>query len=66
MKKLSMICLVAVLASCSPAAQKQEKTSGTVNPDKTIVYTCSMHPEVAETQPGTCPKCGMDLVEKQH
>jgi P-type Cu+ transporter len=25
------------------------------------VYTCPMHPEVRETQPGTCPKCGMAL-----
>ena len=26
------------------------------------MYTCSMHPEVMEAQPGKCPKCGMDLV----
>ena len=25
-------------------------------------YTCSMHPEVRLDRPGTCPKCGMDLV----
>jgi len=24
-------------------------------------YTCPMHPEVQSDQPGTCPKCGMDL-----
>ena len=24
-------------------------------------YTCSMHPEVKEDHPGSCPKCGMDL-----
>jgi DNA-directed RNA polymerase subunit RPC12/RpoP len=27
-------------------------------------YTCPMHPEVQSEQPGTCPKCGMKLVEK--
>lgn len=27
------------------------------------VYTCPMHPEVQSDQPGTCPKCGMELVE---
>ncbi len=27
-------------------------------------YTCSMHPEIASDKPGTCPKCGMDLVQK--
>ncbi len=24
-------------------------------------YTCPMHPEVAQAQPGTCPFCGMAL-----
>lgn len=27
-------------------------------------YTCSMHPEVTANEPGKCPKCGMDLVQK--
>ncbi len=26
------------------------------------MYTCPMHPEVRESSPGVCPKCGMDLV----
>jgi RND family efflux transporter MFP subunit len=25
-------------------------------------WTCPMHPEVRESSPGRCPKCGMDLV----
>ncbi|MEX2647545.1 MAG: heavy metal translocating P-type ATPase [Alphaproteobacteria bacterium] len=25
------------------------------------IYTCPMHPEVRQTGPGTCPKCGMAL-----
>jgi Cu(I)/Ag(I) efflux system membrane fusion protein len=29
------------------------------------VYTCPMHPEVQSDKPGSCPKCGMDLVEKK-
>ncbi|HXU94016.1 MAG TPA: heavy metal-binding domain-containing protein [Gallionella sp.] len=29
-----------------------------------VSYTCPMHPEVRQTLPGTCPKCGMALVEK--
>lgn len=28
-------------------------------------YTCPMHPEVISDKPGRCPKCGMDLVEKE-
>ena len=29
------------------------------------VYTCPMHPEVKEPQPGLCPDCGMNLVKSQ-
>ena len=25
------------------------------------MYTCPMHPEVRQREPGTCPKCGMEL-----
>lgn len=28
------------------------------------VYFCPMHPEVRQNGPGTCPKCGMDLVKE--
>ncbi len=29
-----------------------------------VVYTCPMHPEVQSSEPGKCPKCGMNLVKK--
>lgn len=28
------------------------------------IYTCPMHPEVQESKPGACPKCGMALFRK--
>jgi len=28
-------------------------------------YTCPMHPEVVQDEPGNCPKCGMTLVPRQ-
>lgn len=28
-------------------------------------YTCPMHPEVVQSGPGKCPKCGMDLVPRK-
>jgi FtsP/CotA-like multicopper oxidase with cupredoxin domain len=31
-------------------------------PDGPVVYTCPMHPEVVQDEPGTCPQCGMKLV----
>ena len=30
-----------------------------------IEYTCSMHPEVVQDEPGSCPKCGMDLTPRE-
>ncbi len=27
------------------------------------IYTCPMHPEINATKPGSCPKCGMNLVK---
>jgi hypothetical protein len=27
-------------------------------------YTCPMHPEIHESKPGNCPKCGMNLVQE--
>lgn len=29
--------------------------------DASSLYTCGMHPDVLEEEPGTCPICGMDL-----
>lgn len=30
--------------------------------DKETLYTCSMHPQIKQNEPGDCPICGMDLV----
>lgn len=32
--------------------------------DKSVLYTCPMHPEVEQIGPGSCPKCGMALEPK--
>ena len=28
-------------------------------------YTCAMHPQIHESKPGNCPKCGMTLVKEK-
>lgn len=27
-----------------------------------VIYTCTMHPEITQSAPGKCQKCGMGLV----
>lgn len=38
-----------------------------LNEQQTVAghYACPMHPEVQQDRPGTCPKCGMQLVVRQ-
>ena len=36
-----------------------DKTTVPASDEK--IYTCPMHPEVQQDQPGYCPKCGMAL-----
>ncbi|MEL6837512.1 MAG: efflux RND transporter periplasmic adaptor subunit [Bacteroidota bacterium] len=38
--------------------QAKEQTSGSDSED---VWTCSMHPNIRQNEPGECPICGMDL-----
>jgi len=38
----------------APAPAAAEPAAGTV-------YTCPMHPEIRQSHPGNCPKCGMTL-----
>ncbi|MDR2235830.1 MAG: multicopper oxidase domain-containing protein [Chryseobacterium sp.] len=47
-------------AMAKPAGQPDHKAHAQT------VYTCPMHPEVTSDQPRKCPKCGMELVEKDH
>jgi Cu+-exporting ATPase len=34
-------------------------------PQRTIEYTCPMHPEIVRSQTGTCPICGMALEPRE-
>lgn len=50
-----------------PAANKttaKPKSSQLPSQHKAL-YSCPMHPEVTSDQSGKCPKCGMELVEKE-
>jgi hypothetical protein len=47
-------------------AQPPSPNKPTPASDEKIVYTCPMHPDVKSDKPGSCPKCGMDLVAVKH
>lgn len=48
-------CLLLILYSC-----KDKKKVAQETPD--VFYTCSMHPQIMEPNPGKCPICHMDLI----
>ncbi|GAA4429732.1 efflux RND transporter periplasmic adaptor subunit [Pontibacter saemangeumensis] len=52
---LLAILLLITLGACSHG-EEQEHAEGTTE------YTCPMHPQIVQNEPGTCPVCGMDLV----
>lgn len=61
MKKVTMLCMLLITTACT---QQQPKTKAQAKKTTGIQYTCTMHPDVLSSKPGTCPKCGMQLVEK--
>ena len=74
MKKITMfflqIVLVVLISSCQQS--KDNSGQGAAPADSAsqeemahVTYTCTMHPEVVSDKPGKCPKCGMELVEKE-
>lgn len=49
-----LILAISLLSSCS----------GRQNENESTYYTCPMHPQIHEDEPGDCPICGMPLVLK--
>jgi hypothetical protein len=69
MKKLkSMVTVLALLSLAGTAAfvvgckHRDSEEHGSMN--HVHHYSCPMHPEVVQSSPGNCPKCGMALVHK--
>lgn len=57
-----------VSASPVPASENHQRSLSAINaPSQGKVWVCPMHHEIMQDHPGTCPICGMDLVEaKDH
>ena len=67
MKKIGVILVFAVLAmfAFSCKSSSKETSTETTTTQQKVTYTCSMHPEVISDKPGSCPKCGMELIIKK-
>jgi Cu(I)/Ag(I) efflux system membrane fusion protein len=58
MKYIFIIIIGLTIVACG----KKNKTTKT---DPDVYYTCSMHPQVVQPNPGKCPICGMELIHMQ-
>jgi Cu(I)/Ag(I) efflux system membrane fusion protein len=59
-----LLALITISAGCSNPDQKKNVPADEKKHKIAKQYTCTMHPEVLKDKPGLCPKCGMELVEK--
>lgn len=58
---LSSILILMLTAACK---DRSDGHAGHNTPAlKAVKYTCPMHPQIIRDEPGTCPVCGMTLVE---
>lgn len=62
MKKYLLLTVSLLISSTLLFAQSGKTKTDT---SKQKMYTCTMHPEIVTSKPGSCPKCGMTLVEKK-
>jgi uncharacterized protein with PIN domain len=62
MKKMIILALTIVLATTSIFAQEKAGKKDTI---EHVIYYCGMHPDVKSDEPGTCPKCGMELLQSK-
>lgn len=51
---LATFIVVSIVSGCN----EKSKTLGS----DITVYSCTMHHQVRENKPGSCPVCGMDMV----
>lgn len=57
--------IIVFFTICAMVSSTSCKDSRKVLENKTVFYTCSMHPQIMETHAGKCPICGMALIQVQ-
>ncbi len=48
------------------SGEKTDDCTHTHEADMITEWTCSMHPQIRQSEPGKCPLCGMDLIPVSH
>jgi Cu(I)/Ag(I) efflux system membrane fusion protein len=60
-----MMLAIGIAAIGVTGCNSEPKTGSNSGGTQAHQYTCAMHPEVVQSSPGKCPKCGMELTEKK-
>ena len=58
----AMLSSFAETATVATAKRPKASPAHLASGDSPALYSCGMHPQVMQREPGTCPICGMDLV----
>lgn len=62
---LSTVSAPLALAQDHSQHQHQQSTDNDPFNEQDVQYVCPMHSQIVKDEPGTCPICGMDLVQKK-
>lgn len=62
--KIVLFSFCALVLGCNDGKESGKGHENHSTQQEQKVYTCPMHPEIIRNEPGQCPICGMDLVEK--
>lgn len=55
---------LAAFSMTMPRGKPPEESTAQEKEQRASDWTCPMHPEVSQSGPGTCPKCGMTLMPR--
>lgn len=67
MKHLVLLILIALAfgVSCTKSNDKNSSLDSGAHDHKKAIWSCPMHPQIKKDNPGTCPICGMSLVQAE-
>jgi len=63
LRKLNFWLLALLIVACTNKDKHEHHEAG--DSGTATTYTCPMHPQIIESEPGSCPICGMNLVPVQ-